>query len=417
MKEPLQTDIKWVKNKFYSPIYNGEELSFFQREEIEKVHEFQKSHQSFTNTPLYSLKNLADYLKVGEIRVKDESCRFGLNAFKILGGVYAIAKYLADQLGKRIEELTFDALKKHREALGELTFISATDGNHGRGVAWAARELGHKSIIYLPKGSSLHRRDVIRQEGAYADITDLNYDDTVRMCAKLQEQNRWIMVQDTAWEGYDEIPLWIMQGYGAIAKEILEQLESEGSSRLTHVFLQAGVGSFAGAIAAYMVQHYRYNPPVIAVVEPNQADCYFRSFANEQGNREVVTGDMDTIMAGLACGEPNTRAFRILRQYAQVSFSCHDNIAALGMRIYGNPLKNDTPVISGESGAVTLGLLHELRKNNHYSAIGGELSLNNDSNVILINTEGDTDPDHYRDIVWKGQYFLSGIEADKMQKV
>lgn len=402
MEKSLQTDIKWIKNRFYSSKYNREELSFFQREEIVKVHEFQKSHQSFTITPLHCLKNLADYLDVGEIRVKDESFRFGLNAFKVMGGIYAVAKCLADSLGKDIEELSFEALKEYKEQIGDLTFISATDGNHGRGVAWATRELGHKSIIYMPKGSSVHRLKAIRAEGATAEITDLNYDDSVRMCAKLMEENGWIMVQDTAWEGYDEIPLWIMQGYGAMAKEIVEQLEAEASPQPTHVFLQAGVGSFAGAIAAYMVEHYRDNPPVIVVVESDQADCYFKSLSSEHGNRTMVTGDMNTIMAGLACGEPNTRAFRILRQYVTATFSCHDKIAALGMRIYGNPLQGDPPVISGESGSVTLGLLHELQKNNLYSTISEELSLNSNSNVLLINTEGDTDPYQYRDIVWKG---------------
>ncbi|WNF38714.1 diaminopropionate ammonia-lyase [Bacillaceae bacterium IKA-2] len=402
IKQSLQTDIKWVKNRFYCSEHNHEELSVFQKEKIVKVHEFQKSHQSFTVTPLHRLKNLADFLDVGEIRVKDESFRFGLNAFKVMGGIYAIAKYLADSLGKDIEELSFDSLKNHKEQLGDLTFISATDGNHGRGVAWAARELGHKSIIYMPKGSSPHRLEAIRAEGAKADITELNYDDSVRMCAKLREENGWIMVQDTAWEGYDEIPLWIMQGYGAMAKEIVEQLEAEAGPQPTHIFLQAGVGSFAGAIAAYMVEYYRDNPPVIVVVESDQADCYFRSFSSEQGKLTTVTGDMDTIMAGLACGEPNTRAFRILRQYATATFSCDDKIAALGMRIYGNPIKGDPSVISGESGAVTLGLLHELRNNNFYSTISDELSLDSNSNVILINTEGDTDPYDYREIVWKG---------------
>lgn len=403
MKQSLQTDIKWVQNRFYSSKYNQEELSFFKREEIVKVHEFQKSHQSFSVTPLHRLKNLADYLDLGEIRVKDESFRFGLNAFKVMGGIYAVAKYLADSLGKDIQELSFDSLKKYKEQLGDLTFISATDGNHGRGVAWATRELGHKSIIYMPKGSSIHRLNAIRAEGAKAEITELNYDDSVRMCAKLMEENGWIMVQDTAWEGYDKIPLWIMQGYGAMAKEIVEQLEAEAIPQPTHIFLQAGVGSFAGAIAAYMVEYYRDNPPVIVVVESDQADCYFRSFSSEQGKLTTVTGAMDTIMAGLACGEPNTRAFRILRQYATATFSCDDKIAALGMRIYGNPIKGDSPVISGESGAVTLGLLHELQNNNLYSTISDELSLDSNSNVILINTEGDTDPYDYRDIVWKGQ--------------
>lgn len=406
MRSTMKSNIKWVENHFYDPVYNEEELQFFQEDEVKAIHDFQKSHEAYTETPLFQLKQLAEYLQVADIRVKDESYRFGLNAFKVMGGIYAIAKYLADRLGEKIENLSFQELKSPRvkEKLGELTFISATDGNHGRGVAWAARELGHKSVIYMPKGSSVIRLEAIRNEGAEADITELNYDDAVRMCAGLAVQNGWIMVQDTAWEGYDDIPLWIMQGYATMGKEIIEQLQQDGGKAPTHIFLQAGVGSFAAGIAAYMVQHYRDNPPIVVVVEPEKADCYYRSFANKEGRREIVTGMMDTIMAGLACGEPNTRAFRILGQYAKATFSCHDSIAALGMRIYGNPLKGDPHVISGESGSAPLGLLYYLRKFQENHDICQELSLDANSRVLFISTEGDTDPNHYRKIAWEGSY-------------
>ncbi|WP_019415545.1 diaminopropionate ammonia-lyase [Paenisporosarcina sp. TG20] len=393
---------KWIKNNFYSPTYNDEELSFFQDKEIEKVHRFQKTHNAFTETPLHQLSNLAEFLNVAEIRVKDESYRFGLNAFKVMGGIFAIGKYLAERLGENIDDLSFETLQssKVKERLGELTFITATDGNHGRGVAWAARELGHKSVVYMPAGSSLERLTAIRNEGAEANITELNYDDSVRMCADLAQENGWIMVQDTAWEGYDDIPLWIMQGYASMSKEVVEQIE--GELQPTHIFLQAGVGSFAGAITGYMIQHYRKNPPIIIVVEPNEADCYYQSFLTKEGTRETVTGEMNTIMAGLACGEPNTRAFRILRQYATGAFSCNDSIASLGMRVYGNPLKDDPRIVSGESGAVTLGLLYYLRKLKENLQISQDLSLDSTSRILLISTEGDTDPVNYLKQVWEG---------------
>ena len=406
MQNTIQSAIKWVKNNYYDPVYNDEELQFFQEKEVKAIHEFQKTHKAYTETPLVHLKNLAEYLQVADIRVKDESYRFGLNAFKVMGGIYAVAKYLADRLGEKIENLSFQELQSPRvkEKLGTLTFISATDGNHGRGVAWAARELGHQSVIYMPKGSSIIRLKAIRQEGAVADITELNYDDAVRMCADLASKNGWVMVQDTAWEGYDHIPLWIMQGYATMGKEIVGQLDKELGEQPTHIFLQAGVGSFAAAITAYMVQHYRDNPPVVMVVEPDKADCYYKSFANKEGKREIVTGMMDTIMAGLACGEPNTRAFRILRQYAKATFSCDDSIAALGMRVLGNPLADDPRVISGESGSAPLGLLYYLRKFEENQPICQELSLDSESRILFISTEGDTDPDHYRKVVWEGSY-------------
>ncbi|MBU8878103.1 diaminopropionate ammonia-lyase [Bacillus sp. FJAT-29790] len=404
MQKTIQTDIKFAENNFYSSEYNNEELSIFDERDIKSVHEFQKTHSSYTETPLHHLKHLAEHLNVADIRVKDESHRFGLNAFKVMGGIYAVAKYLADRLGEKIEDLSFQTLQSTeiKEKLGELTFITATDGNHGRGIAWAAREIGQKSVIYMPKGSSLQRLTAIRNEGAKADITEVNYDETVRMCADLANENGWIMVQDTAWEGYDDIPLWIMQGYAAMAKEIVEQINEDGAEQPTHIFLQAGVGSFAAAIAGYMINHYRNNPPIIVVVEPDQADCFYRSFVNKEGIREIVTGEMNTIMAGLACGEPNTRAFRLLGQYAKGTFSCNDNIAALGMRVYGNPLKNDPRVISGESGAVTLGLLYYLRKLTDDPQACREILLDSDSRVLLISTEGDTDLSKYQKVVWEG---------------
>ncbi|TCP24912.1 diaminopropionate ammonia-lyase [Scopulibacillus darangshiensis] len=404
MQNTIKSDIKWVKNVFYDPVYNDQELHFFQEKKIKGVYDFQKTHNDYSETPLSHLKNLAEYLDVADIRVKDESYRFGLNAFKVMGGIYAVGKYLADRLGKKIEELSFQELQSPRvkEELGELTFISATDGNHGRGVAWAARELGHRSVIYMPKGSARVRLEAIRNEGAVAHITELNYDDAVRMCADVATENGWIMVQDTAWKGYDHIPLWIMQGYASMGKEIVEQLLRDGGEQPTHIFLQAGVGSFAAAITAYMVQHYQGNPPIVVVVEPDQADCYYKSFANKEGKRETVTGMMDTIMAGLACGEPNTRAFRILKQYAKAAFSCDDSIAALGMRIYGSPMKDDPHVVSGESGSAPLGLLYYLRKFKENQKVCVELSLDSESRILLISTEGDTDPVHYRKVVWEG---------------
>lgn len=397
----MQTKNKWVKNANFSPEFNPEALSFFTRDKIENVLAFQQTHPLYTKTPLQSLPNLAKHLGVSNVTVKDESYRFNLNAFKVMGGIYAIAKYLANRLDRDIESLSFTELQSAevREQIGDITFITATDGNHGRGIAWAAKELGQQSVVYMPKGSLPSRLEAIKDEGAFAEVADLNYDDTVRMAAKLAEEKGWIMVQDTAWYGYDEIPLWIMQGYAAIAHEIIQETEAPP----THIFLQAGVGSFAASIVAYFKQYYQKESPAFLIVEPNQADCYFQSFANPNGEMKVVTGDMDTIMAGLACGEPNNRAFRILRQYTTASFACDDSISALGMRVLGNPLNNDPRIIAGESGAVPLGLLYHLRTATESQA-SDAINLNAKSRVLVINTEGDTDQQHYRDIVWKGFY-------------
>ncbi|WP_020006322.1 diaminopropionate ammonia-lyase [Salinicoccus albus] len=397
-------DYKYVLNENFSPEFNGQELSYFNTDNIKKVLDFQKKHELYTNTPLESLPDLAEYLNIADIKVKDESHRFGLNAFKVMGGIYAIAKYLADQLGRDIESLSFQELQSPavREEIGNITFITATDGNHGRGVAWAARVLGQQSVIYMPKGSLPSRLEAVRDEGAHAEITDYNYDETVRMTAGLAEENGWVMVQDTAWEGYDQIPLWIVQGYAAIAHEIIQELEEKNAEPPTHIFLQAGVGSFAAAIAAYFKQYYKENAPTFLIVEPDQADCYYQSFSSVNGDMEIVTGDMATIMAGLACGEPNPRAFRILSQYATAAFSCSDRVSALGMRILGNPLNSDPRIISGESGAVPLGLLYHLRAGSEEDCAA--INLDENARVLTINTEGDTDRQHYLDMVWEGFY-------------
>lgn len=401
MHQTMKTLAKWTDNPFYNQSFNEKELAPFSPSIIDSIQAFQQTHPAYTYTPLVSLRGLAHYVGIDELFVKDESLRFGLQAFKVMGGIYGIAKCLADRLGRDIRHLSFEELRSPavKKAVGELTFISATDGNHGFGVAWVARELGHQSVIYLPKGSSSHQLKKIRQEGAKAHITEFNYDDTVRMCDSLAKKNNWILVQDTAWEDYDKIPLWIMQGYAVIAKEIVEQV---GTDPPTHVFLQAGVGSFAAAIAAYLIQYYRDSSPMILIVEPNQADCYYRSFRNGDGFAQTVEGDLNAIMAGLACGKPNTRAWRILSKYSKAAFSCGDSLAALGMRILGNPFAGDVKITSGESGAVTTGLLYYLQTQKGYAQVKKEIGLDQSSRVLLINTEWATSPERYREVVWHG---------------
>lgn len=371
-----------------------------------KVRDFHKSFPQYEPTPLQNLEALAKAYGVGAIWVKDESYRFGLNAFKVLGGAYAIGKYLAERLDTPLEDLSFEKLKSKemKEKMGEITFVTATDGNHGRGIAWAARELGQKSVVYMPKGSSQIRLDNIRNEGAEASITDLNYDDAVRLANRYAEDHNGVLVQDSSWEGYMDIPTWIMQGYATLVDEAVEQIKALGHEQPTHVFLQAGVGSFAGSILGYLVSAFGDNYPVTVVVEPDEAACLFKSMTIADGEPHAVTGDMPTIMAGLACGEPSLVAWGVLRDYADGYLSCPDAIAAKGMRILGNPLKNDPQVISGESGAVGMGVLSLLIQDPAYKELAKQLKLDESSKILIISTEGDTDPENYRSIVWDGAY-------------
>ncbi|AQS58922.1 diaminopropionate ammonia-lyase [Desulforamulus ferrireducens] len=396
--------IKWQANEML-----GKEkvsLDFFSQREIQKVRQFHQSFPEYSITPLRSLANLAKYLGVAGIYVKDESYRFGLNAFKVLGASFAMGKYLAQKLGKDIGEMDYHTLTSEEtsRALGEITFATTTDGNHGRGVAWTANRLKQKSVVYMPKGTSQIRLANIRAEGAEASIVDMNYDDAVRMTAAKAQKYGWVIVQDTAWEGYEEIPTWIMQGYGTMAAEALEQLRQLQVERPTHVFVQAGVGTLAGAVQGYFASVFGKDCPKTVIVEADKADCHYKSAVAKDGKPRTVSGDLDTIMAGLACGEPNIISWRILRDYSEMFFSCPDWLAAKGMRLLGNPLGDDLRVISGESGAVTAGLLFELLTSKDLAEAKAKLGLNKDSQILLFSTEGDTDPEHYRSVVWDGRY-------------
>ena len=394
--------IKWTLNRI--PKSDDRQLQNMSLEEMGKASNFHKSFPQYAVTPLTRLSDLAEYLGLKRLYVKDESYRFGLNAFKVLGGSYAIARYIAQQTGKDVSEIPYNVLtsEKLREEFGQATFFTATDGNHGRGIAWAANKLGQKCVVRMPKGTTQTRLENIAKENATVTIENLNYDDCVRMAAKEAENTEHgIMVQDTAWEGYEEIPTWIMQGYGTLAMEADQQLAEDGC-RPTHIFIQAGVGSLAGAVVGYFANRFKENPPVMVVVEANAADCLYRSAMQGDGSRVDVTGDMLTIMAGLACGEANTVSWDILRNHADAFVSCPDWVSANGSRIYGAPAKGDTQVISGESGSVTMGLVHALMTKPEYKDIKEALKLDADSEVLLVSSEGDTDPDRYREITWEG---------------
>ena len=401
----MNDKLKWVKNRQLHMQENIEQvvplLEHFTVEQVNRVERFHRTYGKFEETPLRRLDALATDVGVNQICVKDESYRFGLNAFKVLGGVYALGQYVAKVLRKNINELSFEELKSPevKEQLGDLTFISTTDGNHGRGVAWAARELGFQARIYMPAGSAEERLQNIKNEGAYAEMTTMNYDDTVRYTSQLAAENGWIIVQDTMWEGYEEIPLWIMQGYTTLMKEVVHQLEEAP----THVFLQAGVGSFASAMVAFLQQYYKQDITFV-LVEPHVANCYYESF--KQGTEQSVNvgGTMHTIMAGLACGEPSPVAWAILKAYTKVSVSCDEDVAATGMRVLGNPLEMDPRIIAGESGAAPAGCFYTIMTDSNYQDLKEALQLNTTSRVLLINTEGDTDVTNYRDIMWNGKY-------------
>lgn len=389
---------KWTPNTLAPS--NSPYLDLMAEEQMKQVRNFHQTFPMYEKTPLVQLPKMAERLGVADIRIKDESYRFGLNAFKVLGGAYAIGHYIADHLNKPIEEVTYDFLTsdEFKNNFEATTFYTATDGNHGRGVAWAANQLGQRSVVRMPWGSTQYRADAIARENAEVTIEDMNYDDAVRLAYE-QSQNdpNGVMVQDTAWEGYEDIPSWIMQGYGTIADEVMEDLDQPP----THIFAQAGVGSFAGSLIGAFAMKYGEDRPKMIVVEADQAECLYLSAKNKQVTN--VDGEMKTIMAGLACGEPNSVSWEILRTFTDVFMVVDDETAEAAMRLLGAPLKGDRQIISGESGVAGFAAFMAIMTDPALKDLKELLDLNEQSRVLFVSTEGDTDPERYDEIVRQGK--------------
>ena len=376
--------IKIVQNKNRGGVVDTSAYSFAATENIRRLH---TALDVYKETPLVELKN---FKGVRSILVKDESQRFGLKAFKGLGGVWAIYKVISRELN--LNNPTLDEIFKHRAELSEMTFITTTDGNHGKGVSWAAGLFGCKSYVYMPRGTVEVRAQAIRDAGsATVKIADMNYDDCVKYTARLAAENHWHLIQDTSWTGYEKIPAQIMLGYSTLAYEALRQMHYQ---RPTHIFLQAGVGSMAGAVAAVFAEVFKDNPPRITIVEPIEVACFYETMRIGDGKIYSATGNGQTMMAGLNCATPCDLAWKILRHYAADTAIISDDVAADAMRVLA-----EHKIISGESGCAGFALAN--------AALNSEdlrraLELDEQSIIFVINTEGDTDPDNYKKILQKG---------------
>ncbi|QUC66283.1 diaminopropionate ammonia-lyase [Aristaeella hokkaidonensis] len=377
------------------PVPNGDIATFSDAKAAETLR-FHRSIPVYAETRLVSMQSLAEQAQVRAIFVKDESSRFGLKAFKGLGGSYCMFRILCERFGLNPAEADYTSFLREdiRKACGEITFATATDGNHGKGVSWAAKLFGCKARVFMPKGTVEARRLAIEEAGsAIAEITEWNYDHTVRYAASLAEQNGWILIQDTAWDGYEQYPAWIIEGYLTLAAEAVSQMNGLSP---THIFLQAGVGSMAAGIEAYFINLNKENPPLVSIVEPKASACIYESALAGDGKAHTVAGNPVTIMAGLNCGTPCSTIWPILRDCSAYFCACDDAVTEQGMRAYAHPAGTDTAVVSGESGAVTYGLLLSILESEELRSL---FRINKDSVVLLISTEGDTDPDGYRRVV------------------
>lgn len=369
-----------------------------------KARAFHRDIPGYQMSPLKSLPNLAARLNLGGIWVKDESVRLNLSSFKVLGGSFAIYQRIKQRLGLSDRDLRFSDLTTNelRQKMGPVVFAAATDGNHGRGVAWSAARLGFEAVIYVHRLTSRERIQAIEHNGGKVTVVDGNYNDAVRQVYQDAQKNGWEVISDTSWEGYEDVPKWVMQGYTTLLSEAQEQLSGQGLSHPTHILVQAGVGSLAAATIGFYANLFGAERPVSLVVEPTKADCLFRSATIGDGKPYNVEGDLNTIMAGLACGEPNPLAWEILRSCADYFAICPDYVAAKGMRVYGVPLRGDPFIVSGESGAVTLGALMYIMEYDGARELRDRMGLGSDSQVLLINSEGNTSPDDFRYVVWEG---------------
>jgi len=344
-------------------------------------------------TPLRGLPALAAAIGVASVHYKDEGSRFGLGSFKALGGAYAVARLLCREIGRKLgralrpADLLSDAMRAECAAL---TVSCATDGNHGRSVAWGARMFGCACVIYVHATVSEGRQRAIEQYGATVVRTAGNYDDAVRQADADAHTHGRFVISDTSYPGYMDVPRDVMQGYQLMVHEAVQQL----GRWPTHVFVQAGVGGLAAAVCAYFWERDPARRPVFVVVEPDRADCLLRSA--RQGRLTAVTGELDTLMAGLACGEVSLLAWQILERGANAFCTVDDAAAVAGMRLLAHPLGDDPTIVAGESAVAGLAAAIAARQDD---AASRALGLDADSSLLFFGSEAATDPALYAELV------------------
>lgn len=349
--------------------------------------------RGYSPTPLHSLTDLAETLDLGDILYKDEGPRFGLASFKALGGAYAGLRVLQLQLSRSLgRDVGMDEIRNGdlAEAAAQITLVSATDGNHGRSLAWGARLFGAQCRIYIHKDVSEGRADAMRALGATVIVVDGDYDESLRVTREQAEENGWFVVSDTSWEGYFEPPRDVMSGYAVMTREITDVLVTPPS----HVFLQGGVGGMAASVAAALRQTFGDESPRVVIVEPELAPCLYRSALN--GHVTAVQIDEETVMAGLSCGVPSDLAWQILREEASDFITIPDAMVAPAMRLLAKPRGDDPAIEAGESAVAGLAAVMAAATD---PVLREALALTSQSLVLLIGSEGVTDPEIFERIM------------------
>ncbi len=349
--------------------------------------------EGYKATPLHSLRSLAAELGIDDVLYKDEGPRFDLGSFKALGGAYAAGRVLQRELTKKIGtpvKLADIRSGRYASEVKEITLVSATDGNHGRSLAWGAQRFGAACNIYIHESVSEGRAESMRQLGANVIRIDGDYDASVHLARKEADQNGWFVVSDTSWEGYQAPPLDVMAGYGVMTKEITNQMEAPP----THVFLQGGVGGLAASVCAALRQHWGQDAPHVIIVEPNHAACLFESAQSDEMRSVKIIEE--TIMAGLSCGEPSPLGWKILREEASDFVKISDNLVPPSMRLLANPLGSDPSVEGGESAVAGLAAAISIALN---PKLRDHFQFDKNTKILLIGSEGATDRVLYEKIM------------------
>ncbi|SFC53918.1 diaminopropionate ammonia-lyase [Polaromonas sp. OV174] len=374
------------------------------------------SHWAVLNpgaTPVWQLPQLAQRLSVGQISVKDESTRSSLGSFKVLGAPIALLRLIQRRWPDKAFKPEDLLAGRHAQDLQGLVVISATDGNHGRALAAAAQSMGCRCVIVLHAQVSVEREAPIAAFGAEIVRISGNYDESVQEAARLAAANDWQVVSDTSYEGYEEIPRDVMQGYATIVDELLEgQAAAAAPCPYTHVILQGGVGGMAAGVVSYFWERYGERRPTFIVVEPEQADCLYQSA--RLGRPAQATGSVDSVMAGLACGETSPLAWRFLQPAVDFFMTVSDEQAVDAMRTLASGEAGDVPVLSGESGAAGLAALKALAGS---PELRRQTGLGADSHVLLISTEGATAPAVYAQLTGRSAPSVLAAQVDWQQRV
>ena len=360
---------EFIENKNFS-FNKNKILSLLSKKDIDDAYLSISSWEGYSPTPLIELDKLSKELNLNKIFYKDESKRFDLKSFKALGGAYAVEKV---SNGNK-----------------DIVVATATAGNHGRSVAWGAKRLGLKCKIFISEFVSDARGKAMAELGADVVKVKGNYEKSLIECIKQSTDNNWQIVQDVAWKDYMIVPKYTMAGYTVMMKEIVDQINQ---NKISHIILQAGVGGMAGAMVAGIAR-YLDGVPTTITVEPDSAACVLESI--KKGKIEKIDIKRESLMGGMSCGEVSLVPWEILKSSVKYCISLPDDDIAKTMKLLGNASFSNEKIIAGENSAPGVISLITSCENDE---IKKKLGLNEDSNVILIGCEGDTDQEMYQKLI------------------